>query len=319
MGTLPGLQCYSKNTLCSGFPIAAGKPFSLRVALAARLGRESVLNSNSGGVAPCHNKQCGTRLRNQHAATGAVTLIQRFGSAANLNTHLHALVLDGVYQTSVDKAPVFHPAAAPSMHQLQTLLGKIIRRIMKLLTRQDYLIEEDGITYLARTGDTDPDNVLAPLQAASSTWRIAQGPRAGRKVLTLVGGTGNELREARQPRDVFCANAEDRQGIEQLCRYITRPAISNERLLRRNPDVSFGSGTDIACGSKLPFDPTFSPTSADPRIAALRGSDRQRQQRPSCGRRASGRYRSRAVAQMTSLSRRWATGIGRLQPLNNKF
>src|SRR5262249_60125821 len=28
---------------------------------------------------------------------GAVTLIQRFGSAANLNIHLHCLVLDGVY------------------------------------------------------------------------------------------------------------------------------------------------------------------------------------------------------------------------------
>ena len=28
---------------------------------------------------------------------------------------------------------------------------------------------------------------------------------------------------------VHCA-AEDRTGIEQLCRYITRPAISNERL-----------------------------------------------------------------------------------------
>jgi hypothetical protein len=28
--------------------------------------------------------------------TGAVTLIQRFGSVANLNIHLHCLVLDGV-------------------------------------------------------------------------------------------------------------------------------------------------------------------------------------------------------------------------------
>ena len=27
---------------------------------------------------------------------GAVTLIQRFGSTANLNIHLHCLVLDGV-------------------------------------------------------------------------------------------------------------------------------------------------------------------------------------------------------------------------------
>jgi hypothetical protein len=40
------------------------------------------------------------------ADTGAVTLIQRFGSAANLNIHLHCLVLDGVYLNG-DGAAVF--------------------------------------------------------------------------------------------------------------------------------------------------------------------------------------------------------------------
>jgi Putative transposase len=30
----------------------------------------------------------------------SVTLMQRFGSAANLNIHLHCLVLDGVYRTN---------------------------------------------------------------------------------------------------------------------------------------------------------------------------------------------------------------------------
>ena len=161
----------------------------------------------------------------------------------SLNTHLHALVLDGVYSTagsSGEGAPVFIETPAPSHAQLQTLLSKIINRIMKLLTRLGYLIEEDGITYLARTDHTDPDNLLAPLQAASTTYRIAMGPRAGRKVLTIGCG---ELREAHQSGDMLCANdqgfslhagvrcaAEDRKGIEQLARYITRPAISNERL-----------------------------------------------------------------------------------------
>ena len=56
---------------------------------------------------------------------------------------------------------------------------------MKLLTHLGHLVEEDGITYMARTDSIDPDNVLAPLQVASSTWRIAMGPHAGRKVLSL--------------------------------------------------------------------------------------------------------------------------------------
>ena len=106
----------------------------------------------------------------------------------SLNTHLHALVLDGVYQSSEDGgAPVFIEASVPGNDPLQTLLHKIIRRILKLLTRLGHLIEEDGITYLARSENIDPDEVMAPLQAASSTWRIAAGPRAGRKVLTLAG------------------------------------------------------------------------------------------------------------------------------------
>ena len=188
-----------------------------------------------------------TAVKRNEAATGAITLIQRFGSAANLNTHLHALVLDGVYHIT-EAGPVFIETAAPSHAQLQTLLSKIINRIMKFLTQHGHLIEEDGITYLART-DSDPDNVLAPLQAASSTWRIAQGPRAGRKVLTLVGC--GERSQPHQSRDALCANAQgfslhagvhcaanDRKGIEQLCRYITRPAISNERLsINRQGDV----------------------------------------------------------------------------------
>jgi hypothetical protein len=190
-----------------------------------------------------------TQLKREAAASGAITLIQRFGSAANLNTHLHALVLDGVYQTGeAEGTPLFIEAAAPSNAQLQTLLDKIIRRILKLLTRLGHLIEEDGVPYLARSESADPDDVMAPLQAAASTWRIAAGPRAGRKVLTLVEPVLSLSKDRRGPRPAqrtreLCANhqgfslhagvhcaANDRQGIEQLCRYITRPAISNERL-----------------------------------------------------------------------------------------
>ena len=42
----------------------------------------------------------------EQADSGAVRLIQRFGSAANRNIHLHCLVLDGVYRRT-DGEPVF--------------------------------------------------------------------------------------------------------------------------------------------------------------------------------------------------------------------
>jgi hypothetical protein len=118
-------------------------------------------------------------LKRSAANTGAVTLIQRFGSAANLNIHLHCLVLDGVYRKST---AIFHEVAAPTVEELQALLAKIITRIMRLLTKHGFLIEEQDRTYLA---EADRESALLPLQAASCTYRIALGPRAGQKVLSL--------------------------------------------------------------------------------------------------------------------------------------
>jgi hypothetical protein len=69
-------------------------------------------------------------LKRIEAATGAVTLIQRFGSAANLNIHLHCLVLDGVYRTT-EGVPVFHAVRAPTAEQLQALLTRIVERLMR--------------------------------------------------------------------------------------------------------------------------------------------------------------------------------------------
>ena len=96
-----------------------------------------------------------TGQKRDQAATGAVTLIQRFGSAANLNIHLHALVLDGVYrhgnvntagtpdESTPGPAPVFHSADAPTHAALHGLLGKIIARKFRLLIRLGHLIEEE--------------------------------------------------------------------------------------------------------------------------------------------------------------------------------
>lgn len=41
------------------------------------------------------------------ARTGAVTLIQRFGSALNLNIHFHMLFLDGVFTTAKQRQTIF--------------------------------------------------------------------------------------------------------------------------------------------------------------------------------------------------------------------
>ena len=48
--------------------------------------------------------------------------------------------------------------------------------------------EEEGSTCIAdNDGDSDEARTLRPLQVAACTYRIAFGPRAGQKVLTVQG------------------------------------------------------------------------------------------------------------------------------------
>jgi hypothetical protein len=76
----------------------------------------------------------GVGLRSDEGHGGAVTLIQRFGSAANLNIHLHCPVLDGVYRSGADGVPTFVQAGAPSDDELHALRHTVIARLMKMLT-----------------------------------------------------------------------------------------------------------------------------------------------------------------------------------------
>ncbi len=118
-------------------------PIPLRFLLAANPHLLSpVLQVVNRAISSFLIKQAG--LKRSQAQGGAVTLIQRFGSAGNLNIHLHHLALDGVYRVTGVVA-VFHRVRNPTTEELQALLGRIIKRIMKLLTRRGYLIAEHDL------------------------------------------------------------------------------------------------------------------------------------------------------------------------------
>ncbi|HEY8707891.1 MAG TPA: transposase, partial [Burkholderiaceae bacterium] len=171
------------------------------------------------------------------ADCGAVTLIQRFGSVANLNIHLHCLVLDGVYQRG-EAGSVFVNVPPPTDEDVQVVLHRIVGRILKMLTRRGVLVEDQDSMYVADDeGDSDDARTLRPLQAAACTYRIAFGPRVGQKLLTVQGamprepGFEQDLCAQTQGFSLHAAvrcEAEDRQGLKRLCRYITRPALAYE-------------------------------------------------------------------------------------------
>jgi len=100
---------------------------------------------------------------------------------------------------------------------------------------QGYLLEEPGMTTLA---GTDLDPALGPLQAEACTYRIAFGPRAGQKVLTLQTVPSQEAPPpnnavstrralASMPRSAAPPSAEDPRTPVPLHH---RPAIANEHL-----------------------------------------------------------------------------------------
>lgn len=70
------------------------------------------------------------------AETGGVTFIQRFGSALNLNIHLHMLFLDGVYLKNHKiniQQPTFIPIKAPNTEELTKLLHQITNKLINHL------------------------------------------------------------------------------------------------------------------------------------------------------------------------------------------
>jgi len=173
--------------------------------------------------------------RASRGRTGVVTLIQRFGSALNLNVHLHMIILDGVY-TLESNRPRFHQVNAPDQQHLEKLLNRIIGRVMRRLVKDGLLIPDQNQPWLD-LADTD---TLDAISAASTRYRVAIGPGAGGRTLTLknpgLQRTDTQPKPFTVDRDGFSLNAavacqpHQRQRLERLCRYVSRPAIRLERL-----------------------------------------------------------------------------------------
>ncbi len=152
------------------------------------------------------------------AQCGAVTLIQRFGSALNLNIHFHMLWLDGVYQEDIEqpqRKPRLHRARAPTSEQLTHLAGKIAHRVCRHLTCKGWLEGEDDSAFLSDSAGRDDG--MDGLRMSSITYRIATGKYAGRKVVilqTLPGDDGPPEGDAgtRSDRTVHLNNKPQRHS-----------------------------------------------------------------------------------------------------------
>ena len=110
-------------------------PFSLRFLFASNSrAMTGVLSIVYRAIATHLSHRAG--LTKPAAQTGAVTLIQHFGSALNLNIHFHMLFLDGVYTKGTKRRPMrFLKVKAPSKAELTRLAHTIARRVGRYLDR----------------------------------------------------------------------------------------------------------------------------------------------------------------------------------------
>jgi hypothetical protein len=169
---------------------------------------------------------------------GAVTFVQRFGDALNLNVHFHSLLLDGVYASGPGDALRFHPVPPPDDAEVERVVTQVARRIASLLERR-------GLGPEADPAKADPlaeaEPLLAQLYGASVASRVATGRRAGQRVVTVGACIDPEALPALEGER--CASvsgvslhanvavpARDRQRLERLCRYVARPPVATERL-----------------------------------------------------------------------------------------
>ena len=107
-------------------------------------------------------------------------LIQRFGSALNLNIHFHMLFLDGVYAIDTESL-VFRPVSPLSPKVLESLVQMISQRVGCYLEHQGWLARNIENSYLQL--EAPDDSAINDLLGHSITYRIAVGPQAGRKAL----------------------------------------------------------------------------------------------------------------------------------------
>jgi len=111
-----------------------------------------LLNRSTKNSPELQNPTTTSELSLKEGATGAVTLIQRFGSALNLNIHFHILFLDGVYVHRDNRPPRFQRVKAPDKGELEELVQLISQRVGRCLERQGLLEQDTEFAWL----DLDP-------------------------------------------------------------------------------------------------------------------------------------------------------------------
>ena len=154
--------------------------------------------------------------------------MQRFGSALQLTPHFHTIGFCALLGTELTRS---ESAGVPTRERdVEELVERVHAKVLGLLRRRGLLVDEDA--------DYDPDSSCVDDPVLASCYahalRVPQQrlsmapPRPGSKPVSksrrCAKFGGFDLHAA------VTVSPDDRYALERLCRYLCRPALSNERL-----------------------------------------------------------------------------------------
>jgi hypothetical protein len=202
-------------------------PFALRYRLAydARLVRD-VLQILVPAIFASHRRRARLRGASPDIKCGAVTFVQRFGDALNLNVYFHMLVLDGTYEAN-GGGILFRPLPPPGDAELARVAARVACRVTVLL-------EGRGLGRQADPKEADPlrrdQPLLAELYGASASGPPAGHCWEGKRLAGFCFRPDCASVSGFNLHAGVCIPAHDRMRLERLCRYAGRPPVGLERL-----------------------------------------------------------------------------------------
>ena len=167
--------------------------------------------------------------------TGAVTFIQRFGSAANLNLHFHMLALDGVFAGCPDGALQFYAGRPLTNDEVVTLAATVRVRVERWLQRAGLLdanaFDElaDQAPLLAHSYATSIAGQSALARPFSPIRRLGRAGRRGGAPAVHALQAHDEGFDLHAGLRIAAQHARNRDPLERLLRYCARPPIADDR------------------------------------------------------------------------------------------
>ena len=200
---------------------------------------------------------------------GSVAVLQRFGGSLNLNVHIHALVLDGVFTRRAGGQVRFHLAPAPSETDMAEVLASLVPAVQRLLRRHGVEDEEVADSF------AEAEPILAGWAAASVEGLAMAGAERRRPTRLGEANTSSALTPSAcharwEGFDLHAGvriPAGQRDRLERVCRYALRPPVARDRLHQT------GTG-DVALELRRPWSDgtthlVFAPVAFLARLAVL--------------------------------------------------